>query len=67
MDKKKPSLKKIINYIIRRGPKTSPDRRICFLVIHGVGNQEPYETIDIFVRNFLKVYRKKNRREFSRN
>lgn len=56
MNKKKPSLKKIINYIIRRGPKTSPRRRICFLIIHGVGNQEPYETLDAFVRNFLKAY-----------
>ena len=37
-----------------------PKERTAFLIIHGVGEQNPFETLDFFVTNFLKVLIKKN-------
>ncbi len=37
-----------------------PKKRTAFLVIHGIGEQNPFETLDFFVTNFLKVLIKKN-------
>ncbi|AKG20049.1 P2 GpE family protein [Calothrix sp. 336/3] len=33
-----------------------PSKRTAFIIIHGVGEQSPYETIDFFARNFLKYF-----------
>ncbi|HZL28454.1 MAG TPA: hypothetical protein VFC39_18165 [Acidobacteriaceae bacterium] len=30
--------------------QSNPSERINFLVIHGIGQQEPYETLDQFIR-----------------
>ena len=37
-----------------------PKERMAFLVIHGIGEQNPFETLDSFVRNFLKTLKKNN-------
>lgn len=37
-----------------------PKERVAFLVIHGIGEQSPFETLDSFVRNFLKTLKKNN-------
>lgn len=37
-----------------------PKKRTAFLVIHGIGEQNPFETLDAFVSNFLNVLIKKN-------
>ncbi len=34
--------------------------RMAFLVIHGIGEQNPFETLDSFVRNFWKMLKKNN-------
>ena len=34
----------------------TPPERIAILVIHGVGQQKPYETLDQFARGLLKSY-----------
>ncbi len=37
-----------------------PKERMAFLVIHGIGEQNPFETLDSFVRNFWKTLMKNN-------
>ncbi len=31
-------------------------KKIAMLIIHGIGEQDPFETLDVFVRSFLKIY-----------
>ncbi|KQC14763.1 MAG: hypothetical protein APR63_13445 [Desulfuromonas sp. SDB] len=60
----KPTLKSIIKNIIRRGPKTSPQKKIAVVVTHGVGDQEPYQTLDLFTRHFYQIYQQLIKQEF---
>ena len=39
---------------------TWPKEKTAFLIIHGVGEQNPFETLDSFVRTFLKVLKENN-------
>ncbi|MFN6539103.1 MAG: hypothetical protein RM021_022495 [Nostoc sp. EkiNYC01] len=34
--------------------------RTAFLFIHGIGNQNPFETVDFFTQNFLQYFDKQN-------
>jgi hypothetical protein len=38
-----------------RGKNMWPKERTAFLVIHGIGEQNPFETLDAFVRGFFRV------------
>ncbi|BAY35199.1 hypothetical protein NIES2107_71100 (plasmid) [Nostoc carneum NIES-2107] len=37
-----------------------PQGRTAFLLIHGVGEQNPYETVDYFAQNLLKYFQEQN-------
>ncbi|BAZ02402.1 hypothetical protein NIES37_64140 [Tolypothrix tenuis PCC 7101] len=37
-----------------------PQGRTAFLLIHGIGEQNPYETVDYFAQNFLKYFQGQN-------
>ena len=37
-----------------------PEKKTAFLIIHGIGQQNPFETLDAFVRGFYKVLEKNN-------
>ena len=37
-----------------------PNEKTAFLIIHGIGEQNPFETLDYFVRGFLKELTYKN-------
>ena len=43
-----------------KGENMWPEKRTAFLIIHGIGEQNPFETLDAFVRGFYKVLEKKN-------
>ena len=37
------------------------DKKTAFLVVHGVGEQNPYESLDSFVRNFWDLLKEENK------
>lgn len=37
-----------------------PKGRTAFLVIHGIGEQNPFETVDYFAQNLIKYFEKQN-------
>ncbi len=37
-----------------------PQGRTAFLLIHGIGQQNPYETVDYFAQNLLKYFEGQN-------
>jgi hypothetical protein len=37
-----------------------PNEKTAFLIIHGIGEQNPFETLDLFATTFLKVLNGKN-------
>ncbi len=37
-----------------------PQGRTAFIIIHGVGEQKPFETVDYFGRNWVKYFEQKN-------
>ncbi|MDZ7960317.1 MAG: hypothetical protein RMY34_20950 [Aulosira sp. DedQUE10] len=37
-----------------------PQGRTAFLLIHGIGEQNPYETVDYFAQNLLKYFQEQN-------
>lgn len=37
------------------------DKKTAFLVVHGIGEQNPYETLDSFVRNFWDLLKEENK------
>ena len=43
-----------------KGGNMWPDKKTAFLIIHGIGEQSPFETLDAFVRGFYKVLEKNN-------
>ena len=43
-----------------KGQNMWPKKRTAFLIIHGIGEQNPFETLDAFVRGFYKVLEKTN-------
>ncbi|OHB52546.1 MAG: hypothetical protein A2099_01295 [Planctomycetes bacterium GWF2_39_10] len=43
-----------------KGQNMWPEKKTAFLIIHGIGEQSPFETLDAFVRGFYKVLEKKN-------
>ena len=42
---------------IDREPETAKTARTAILVIHGIGQQKSFETLDQFARTFLTTYR----------
>lgn len=38
-----------------KGQNTWPKKKTAFLIIHGIGEQNPFETLDVFVRGFFNV------------
>lgn len=38
--------------------KKWPEKNIAFLIVHGIGNQKPIETLDAFSRGILKAFKK---------
>ena len=42
-----------------------PEKRTAFLIVHGIGEQSPFETMDAFVKGFFKVLKQNNNKEIS--
>jgi hypothetical protein len=47
------------------GGASSPKRRIAILVIHGIGEQKPYETLDHFARGLLTSLRAEKKTDWT--
>jgi hypothetical protein len=44
-----------------KGQNMRPEKRTAFLIIHGIGEQNPFETMDAFVKGFFKVIEQNNK------